>query len=471
MKTGNSTTRKDQGDFAHGSIGKNILRLAVPLMMAQIINMLYNIVDRIYLGHIEGEGRLALTGVGVAFPLITLTTAFTNMFGHGGAPHFAMDRGKGDDESASRIMGNSCAMMILSSFVIMAAILLFKKPILYLFGASDVTYEYASSYITVYVLGTTFSMLSIGMNNFINSQGFGTVGMLSVAIGAVANIILDPIFIFAMDMGVVGAALATILSQLMSAVWVMHFLIGKKVPVRLRLSHMKLRWSILKRIISLGFTPFIMSATTGMVQALYNRNLQIYGGDIYVTAMTVTTSIREMMQMGMQGMTRGAGPVISYNYGAGLRDRTRAAIRFMGTFAVIYTAVVWVIIWIFPNALLKIFNSDPELMEIGPTVVRLFFSMQVPMALQAVGQNTFLSLGMAKYGTFFSLLRKVAIVTPLILILPHFFSVPVLGVVAAEPVSDVLGGCACFTTMYFAVYRKLKTGEPLGLGGGKKKTL
>ena len=467
MKTGNSTTRKDQGDFAHGSIGKNILRLAVPLMMAQIINMLYNIVDRIYLGHIEEEGRLALTGVGVAFPLITLTTAFTNMFGHGGAPHFAMDRGKGDDESASRIMGNSCAMMILSSFVIMAAILLFKKPILYLFGASDVTYEYANSYITVYVLGTTFSMLSIGMNNFINSQGFGTVGMLSVAIGAVANIILDPIFIFAMDMGVVGAALATILSQLMSAVWVMHFLIGKKVPVRLRLSHMKLRWSILKRIISLGFTPFIMSATTGMVQAL----LQIYGGDIYVTAMTVTTSIREMMQMGMQGMTRGAGPVISYNYGAGLRDRTRAAIRFMGTFAVIYTAVVWVIIWIFPNALLKIFNSDPELMEIGPTVVRLFFSMQVPMALQAVGQNTFLSLGMAKYGTFFSLLRKVAIVTPLILILPHFFSVPVLGVVAAEPVSDVLGGCACFTTMYFAVYRKLKTGEPLGLGGGKKKTL
>ena len=469
MKEGsNITPRKDQGDFAHGSIGKNILRLAIPLMMAQIINVLYNVVDRIYLGHIEGEGKLALTGVGVAFPLITIITAFTNMFGQGGSPLFAIDRGKGDDESAAKIMGNSCAMLILLSFVIMGAIFLFKRPILYLFGASDATYQYAAQYISVYVLGTLFSMLSIGMNTFINAQGFGTVGMLSVAIGAVANIILDPIFIFTMDMGAVGAALATILSQLLSAVWVMRFLTGKKVPVRLRLSQMKLSFPVIRRIVSLGFTPFVMSATTGMVQALYNKYLQIYGGDIYVTAMTVITSIREMMQMAMQGMTRGAGPVISYNYGAKLYDRTRGAIRFLGTFVVIYSALVWLVIWIFPKALLSIFNNDPELMEIGPSVVRTYFSMHVFMALQATGQNTFLSLGMAKYGTFFSLLRKVAIVTPLIIILPHFISPSVYGVVAAEPVSDVLGGCACFITMYFAVYRKLKTGEPLGLS--RKKT-
>ena len=464
----NTTRKKDQGDFSHGSIGKNILRLAIPLMMAQIINVLYNVVDRIYLGHIEGEGKLALTGVGVAFPLITIITAFTNMFGQGGSPLFAIDRGKGDDESAGRIMGNSCAMMILLSFVIMGAVFLFKRPILYLFGASDATYEYANRSISVYVLGTLFSMLSIGMNTFINAQGFGTTGMLSVAIGAVTNIILDPIFIFGMDMGVVGAALATILSQLISAIWVMRFLTGKKVPVRLRLSQMKLSFPVIKRIVSLGFTPFVMSATTGLVQALYNKYLQIYGGDIYVTAMTVITSIREMLNMGLQGMTRGAGPVMSYNYGAKLYDRTRGAIRFLGVYTVIYSAIVWLVIWIFPKALLGIFNNDPELMEIGPSVVRTYFSMHVFMSLQAIGQNTFLSLGMAKYGTFFSLLRKIVIVTPMILILPHFISPAVYGVVAAEPVSDVIGGCACFTTMYFAVYRKLKTGAPLGLSFGKK---
>ncbi|MBO4290222.1 MAG: MATE family efflux transporter, partial [Lachnospiraceae bacterium] len=417
--------------------------------------------DRIYLGHIEGEGKLALTGVGVAFPLITIITAFTNMFGQGGSPLFAMDRGKGDDESAGRIMGNSCGMMVLLSFVIMAAVFAFKRPILYLFGASDATYGYADRYISVYVLGTLFSMLSIGMNTFINAQGFGTIGMLSVAIGAVTNIILDPIFIFGMDMGVVGAALATILSQLVSAVWVIRFLTGKKVPVRLRLSQMKLSFPVIKRIVSLGLTPFIMSATTGMVSAMYNKNLQIHGGDIYVTAMTVILSIREMLNMGLQGMTRGAGPVISYNYGAKLYDRTCGAIRFLGWFSVIYSTVVWLIITLFPKALLSIFNSDPELMEIGPAVVRTYYSMHVFMALQAIGQNTFLSLGMAKHGMFFSMLRKIVIVTPLIFILPHFITPPVFGVVAAEPVSDVIGGCACFITMYFTVYRKLKAGEPL----------
>ncbi len=454
---------KDKGDFSQGSIGKNVLRLALPLMLAQIISILYNIVDRIYLGHMSAEGAMALTGVGVAFPLVNIITGFTNMFGNGGSPLFSMDRGRGDDKSASRIMGNACAMLTFVSFAIIILIFALKRPILYLFGASDVTYKYANEYISVYIIGTTFAMLSTGMNNFINAQGFGTTGMLSVAIGAVANIILDPIFIFALDMGVIGAAIATVISQAMSAVWVMAFLFGKKVPVRLKFADMKLDLKVVKRIVSLGITPFVMSTTTGIVQALYNKNLQIYGGDIYVTCMTVITSIREMLFLGMQGMTKGAGPVISYNYGAGLYDRTKGAIRFLGIFAVCYSAVVWLFITAFPEFLLKIFNDDPQLLEIGPPVVRTYFSMQVFMALQSLGQNTFLNLGMAKYGICFSIFRKMILVAPLILLLPLVFEVPVFGVVAAEPVSDVVGGLACFITMYFAVYKKLGKGQELGL--------
>lgn len=446
---------QQKGDFSQGSVPRTIVRLAVPLMVAQIINVLYSIVDRIYIGHMEGVGKLALTGVGVAFPVITVITAFTNMCGMGGAPLFSMERGKGNEERARSIMGNACTMLLILAALLTVLALAFKRPVLYLFGASDDTFPFADDYLTVYLFGTVFSMLATGLNPFINGQGFAATGMLTVMIGAVTNIILDPILIFGFGMGVKGAALATILSQFISAVWVLHFLTGKKVTIRLERRCLRLSGWIVKSILGLGLSPFIMSMTNSAVQIMYNSSLQMYGGDIYVAVMTVITSIREVILMALHGVTNGAQPVIAYNYGAKLYDRTRESIRFLGKFAVLYTLVVWLVLLAIPGPILHIFNGDPDLIETGESAVRLFFSMQLFMALQTTGQNTFLSLGMAKQASFFSLFRKVILVIPLILILPRL-GLGTTGIFLAEPISDVIGGTATFTTMMLTVWPKLK---------------
>ncbi len=448
--------QQQKGDFSQGSIPKTIIRLAVPLMIAQIINVLYSIVDRIYIGHMEGVGQLALTGVGVAFPVITIITAFTNLCGMGGAPLFSMARGKGSDERASQILGNACSLLLILAVILMALGFTFKRPILYLFGASDDTISYADEYLTIYLMGTPFSMLATGLNPFINAQGFAMRGMLTVLLGAIINIILDPILIFLAGMGVEGAALATIFSQFVSAVWVLHFLTGKKATIRLELRRMRLSANVVKPLISLGISPFVMSMTNSIVQAMYNSSLQRYGGDVYVAAMTVITSIREVILMALHGVTNGAQPVIGYNYGAKLYRRTREGIRFMGVFCVLYTLVVWLVLLLFPGPVIHLFNNDPGLLQVGEMGVRIFFSMQILMALQTIGQNTFLALGMSRQATFFSLFRKVILVVPLILILPHLFGLGATGVFLAEPISDVIGGIACFTTMMLLVWRKLK---------------
>ena len=439
------------------------MRLAVPLMLAQMVNVLYSVVDRVFIGHIAADGTFALTGVGVAFPIVTITTAFTNMCGLGAAPLFSMERGRKNDAAAAQIMGNSVFLMILFSALIITVVSVFKTPLLTLFGASEEVLPFASRYISIYVLGTFFSMFYVAMNPFINAQGFGTVGMATVISGAAVNIVLDYLFIYPLGMGVAGAAWATVISQTISALISFFFITGRRVAIRLRPALLRPQRAVLKKILSLGFTPFMMSITTSVVQVMYNSALQRHGGHIYVTAMTVILSVREVFLMGMHGVTHGAQPVISYNYGAGLNDRTMRSIRFMGIFIVIYSAAVWLLLTIFPGQILRVFNDDPTLLAVGPRVLRIFFATQVFMAMQSLGQNTFLALGMAKYGIFFSMLRKIVIVAPLILILPQFFEEPVIGVFFAEPISDVIGAAACFTTMYFAVWRKLKAGEPVGL--------
>ena len=459
----------DKGDFSKGSVPGAIMRLTIPLFLAQIVAVLYNIVDRIYIGHIEKIGTLALTGVGVTFPLITLITGFTNMCGMGGAPPFSMARGRGDDDTAGEILGNATTLLLIFSALIAAVIFIFKRSLLYAFGASDDTISYAESYITIYVSGIAFSMLGTGLNAFISNQGYSATAMVTTVIGAVTNIFLDPFFIFdrfsvfgaslpGLNMGVSGAALATIISQFISAVWVLAFLI-LRAPVKLRISNMLLHFRYVKTILRIGVTPLIFSGTTGVVQILYNSSLQRYGGDIYVAAMTVINSVREMIFMGMHGLTNGAQPVLSYNYGAKDTKRTLKGIRFMTVAGVVYTSVLSIAVVLWPGVVIRIFNDSEELMEIAPTVVRLFFSMQVMLSFHSVGQYTFLSLGMSRQSMFFSILRKILVVVPLIFILPLIFPDNAAeAVFGAEPIADVVAGFACFSTMYILVWRKLRAG-------------
>ena len=447
-------TRKN--DFTKGSVAKVILKMALPLAVAQLVNVLYNIVDRIYIGQMPDVGSTALTGLGLAMPIITAVSAFANLCGHGGAPLCSIARGKGDTDEAQKIMGNAFSLLLIFGVAAMALCLAFKKPILYMLGASDATYVYANEYATIYLLGTIFVMITLGMNSFINSQGFARTGMFTVVIGAVMNIVLDPIFIYALDMGVKGAALATVLSQLISAVWVLCFLTGKKAILRLDLKSMRLQAKRVGRILSLGTTGFVMAFTNSIVQAVTNAVLAQYGGDLYIGAMTVINSIREILVLPLRGLTQGAEPVIGYNYGAGAYKRVRASIKFMSLASIGYSTVCWAVVMLLPEPLMRIFNSDPELLAAGVPAARVFFCAVFLMALQFGGQTAFLSLGKAKQAITFSVLRKVIIVVPLTILLPMIPGVGVMGVFASEPASDILGGFACYLTMFFTVYRPLK---------------
>lgn len=443
-------------DFSQGSVAVNILRLALPMTLAQLINVLYNVVDRIYIGHIPHTSTQALTGIGLTLPVITIITAFANLFGMGGAPLFSMARGANNSERAGRIMGNSFSMLLLSGVVLAALCMMFKRPLLYLFGASDVTYPYADAYLTIYLLGTLFVMISLGMNNFINAQGFGVIGMLTVSIGAVLNLILDPLFIFAFQMGVRGAALATILSQCVSAVWVLRFLTGRKILIPLSWACLRLELPLIKEISALGLSGFVMSVTNGAVQILCNATLQKYGGDLYVGIMTVINSVREIITMPVTGLTNGAQPIMSFNYGAGKYARVRSAIKFTTVSCILFTLVMWALLFCFPHFFIHLFNSEPELLEKGVPAMHLYLFGIFMMALQFAGQSTFIALGKSKQAVFFSLLRKAVIVIPLTLWLPTVAGLGTDGVFLAEPASNFIGGSACFITMIFTVWRKLK---------------
>lgn len=431
----------------------NILRMAIPMTIAQVVNVLYNVVDRFFIGRIGQGSSLALTGVGIVFPLISIITAFTNLYGMGGAPLCSIARGRKDHDLAERIIGSSCFMLILTALVLTAAGAVFMEPILYLFGASDATYPYAREYLSIYIWGTPFAMLSLGMNGFINSQGFGRVGMITIIAGAVVNAVLDPILIFVLDMGIRGAAIATVLSQILSAAWVLRFLTGPRALLRLRRQHVCWQPDVLRDTVQLGLSNFVMSFTNAATQFAYNNALQALGGDVFVGAMTVINSVREIIVMPANGITGGAQPVLGFNYGAKEFRRVKTGILFTVGICVTYTLLAWGLVFLFPEPLIRLFNSDPELIRVGSRMLHIYFFGFCFMALQFSGQSTFTALGKARYAIFFSLFRKVVLVIPLIFILPTFLGVD--GIFWSEPISNLIGGTACFTVMMLTIWRKL----------------
>ena len=444
-------------DFGTGSVERNIINMAVPMTVAQVLNLLYNLVDRMYIGHIPGASSLALTGVGITFPVISMITAFASLYGMGGAPRCSMARGKKDSEKARRIMQDAFWMLVITGILLTIVGFLIERPLLYGLGASDVTYPYASAYLKIYFIGNLFVMIGLGMNPFVNAQGFGTIGMITVGLGAVINIVLDPLFIFVFHLGVQGAAAATVFSQLASAIWVVLFLMGKKPMLRLSLRWQMPDWNLVRQIVTLGMANFIVNFTNSLVQVVCNRQLQIYGGDLYVGVMTVLTSVRDVATMVVHGITSGAQPVISFNYGAGLKARVKRGIRFMTVVCIVYTCIVWVLTLAFPEVFIHMFNSEPDLVAAAVPSMHLYFFGFCFMALQFAGQSTFQALGEARYAITFSIFRKVVIVVPLTILLPLIPALGLKGVFIAEPISNVVGGCACFFTMLAVVwFKKLK---------------
>ncbi len=442
---------QQKSDFSKGSVPGNILRLAGPMTVAQLINVLYSVVDRMYLGRLPGH--LALTGLGLTMPIISILMGLANLCGVGGAPLCSICRGKGEEEEAEYVMGNAFSLLLILGVAATVFFLAVRRPMLYLFGASDDTFPYADAYLTIYLLGTVFVMIGLGMNPFINSQGFAKTGMLTVGLGAVVNIVLDPIFIFVFDMGVVGAALATIIAQACSAVWVLVFLTGKKAILHLRLSRMRLSAARVKRILSLGLAGFFVNLTNSLVQVVCNATLQTWGGDLYVGVMTIINSIREVVLMPVTGLSNGSQPVLGYNYGAGENGRVRQGIRFSALVVVAYSVLVWLVVMAAPGMLMGIFTTEEAVIQAGIPAIRTYFALFIFMSLQLAGQSVFTGLGKARQAIFFSLLRKAFINASLTVILPVFFGTR--GVFIAEAVSQLLGGAACFTTMYLTVYRPL----------------
>ncbi len=442
-------------DFSSGKMWKIITSQSVPLMVAQLIQILYNVVDRIYIGHLPGEGSLALTGIGLTFPFVTLILAFSSLYGTGGSPLFSIARGAGEEEKAKGIMGNTFSLILITSIAVMAVFYVFCVPVLYLFGASDMTIVYAESYLRIYLLGVLFSMTVTGMNPFISALGFPTTAMWATVIGAVINLILDPIFIFAFGMGVRGAATATVISQFISAMWVMHFLLLNHTGYTLKFPAMRLHLDTVKNILSLGVSGFVQQATNSLEQAVYNINLQRWGSDVYVGIMTIVNSVREIASLPVTGLKDGSSPVLGYNYGAKKNERVKEGIRFMAGSGVLYTALIWLVIQLFPGPFIRVFSNDPETLALGMHSLRVYFFGFVFMALMFTGQSTFVGLGKAKQAVFFSIFRKVCIVLPLTFLLPIVTGLGTDAVFMAEPISNIVGGMSCFLTMYFTLYRKL----------------
>ena len=450
-----------QIDFEHGTVTSNILNAALPMLVAQIFNLLYNVVDRIYIARIQDVGTTALGAVGLCFPVIVIITAFSNLFGTGGAPLFSIARGKGDREEASQIMNTSFTMLCCCAVMLMLFGLIFARPILRIFGASNEALPYAYPYMMIYLLGTVASMIATGMNPFINSQGYSTVGMLSVALGAVTNLILDPIFIFVFGFGIKGAAIATILSQFLSAAFVVNFL-HNKAEYRVKL--LKFReladsLTLLKNIVSLGTAGFIMQLTNSLVTICCNNVLSVTGGDIYISVMTIVSSVRQLVETPIYAMNEGTSPILSYNYGARRPARVRKAMCVMSAMILGYTAVMWSVIVLAPHALIGIFSSDAVLTADAVPALKQYFAAFIFMDLQYIGQTVFKSLNKKKQAIFFSLLRKVFIVVPLTYLMPYVLHMGTDGVFLAEPVSNVIGGSLCFITMLILVLPELKRME------------
>ena len=439
---------KRENDLGRDPIGRLLLRLAVPTVTAQLVNALYNIVDRMYIGHIEGVGDLALTGLGVCFPVIMFVSALSALVGMGGGSRAVVRMGAGDPEGANAILGNCATLLVVLSVVFTILLQLVKEPMLYLFGATDNTIGYALDYLTIYLWGTIFVEISLGLNFFITAQGFSTVGMATVLIGAVINIVLDPILIFGFNMGVQGAALATITAQAVSAVWVVWFLLGKRTKLRLQRRFARLDWKVLAPVLALGVSPFIMQSTESLVNIAFNSSLKAYGGDPAVGAMTICSSIMQVFYLLFQGLSQGGQPIVGYNYGAGNLDRVKQAFRLVFTCSLIFSTLSCLAIELFPGMFVAMFNDKPELVEIAVWTLRVYAAGMFMLGIQNACQQTFVALGQAKISLFLALLRKIILLIPFVFILPHFIANQVLAVFLAEPAADIL---AALTTggMFF----------------------
>ena len=457
-----SQNQTKKGDFSQGSIPKTVLRMGIPIAMAEIVHVLYNVVDRIFIGHIPGVGTAALSGVGIAFPLISLVTAFANLCGTGGNPLCSMARGQGNNERAQRILETAFTMLLGFSAVLTVVLFLFARPFLAAMGGDAETLPYAVNYFRIYVAGTVFVLISLGMNPFINGMGFPKIGMGTVLIGAVLNIALDALFLFVFHMGVEGAAIATVISQFVSAVWVIRFLTGKKTL--LRISRIHLDMEEVPRILKLGATGFMFKFSNSVAQTVVNLTLKTFGGaasTLYIGAFSIINSMREVISQPISGINGASVPVMSFNYGARNYDRVRKTIRFMIAAALIYNIAAWLVVFTHPEQLIRLFTADDVLVKTAIPCLHIYYAAYFMMSFQTGGQNTFVALNKPKYAVFFSMLRKLFLIVPLTIALPRL-GFGVMGVFYAEMASQIIGASLCSITMYFRIYRRLpkENGQP-----------
>lgn len=440
-------------NLGEGSVGKLLINLAFPAIIAQIVNVLYNIVDRIFIGRMP-NGEIAMAGVGVAFPLLMIISAFSALIGMGGAPLAAIKMGEKDNDGAEKIISNSFSTLVIIGVLCTIIFLIFRENLLFAFGASEATIGYAMEYLAIYLLGTVFVQIALGMNPFINTQGFAKMGMYTVVIGAIINIVLDPIFIFVFDLGVRGAALATILSQFVSAIWVLFFLFSKKSILKIRKEYLIPDFKVLLSIVALGVSPFIMQATESIVLISLNNQLQMYGGDLAVGAMTIMSSIMQIVTLPLLGLSQGAQPIISYNFGAQNIKRVKRTFKLLLISCLVYTITMWASLMIFPEFFVGIFNKKPELIEITAWGMKIYFAGILIFGAQIACQQTFLALGQAKLSLIMALLRKIVLLVPLIFILPSLVSEgnKLMAVLCAEPISDILA--AITTVIVFTIFYK-----------------
>ncbi|WP_322790756.1 MATE family efflux transporter [Sedimentibacter hydroxybenzoicus] len=448
-------------DLGTAGVGKLLFSLAIPAITAQLVNMLYNIIDRIYIGHMEEIGPSALTGVGITMPIIMIISAFSSLICMGGSPRAAIKMGENNYDEAEKILGNCFSSLLAISITLTVLFLIFGENLLCFFGASEKTIEYGLKYLNIYVCGTIFVQLTLGLNSFISTQGFAKFSMITVIIGAAANIILDPIFMFGLNMGVKGAAAATVLSQALSTFWVLKFLTGKKSKLKIRINYLKCDKSILIPVLLLGISPFIMQSTESLLNIAFNTSLQKYGGDTAVGSMTILTSIMQVVHLPIVGLTQGAQPIISYNYGAKNNDRVKNTFKLLFKSAFIYSTSIWILIMAFPGAFISLFTNDPALKEFSMWAVQIYLAAALVIAAQNSCQQTFVALGQAKISMFLALLRKIVLLIPLIFILPYFFENKVFAVFLAEPISDFIAASVTTITFMLNINRILETNESL----------
>lgn len=453
---------QDKSFLGTQPVGKLLVKLAVPTVISQIVNMLYNIIDRVYIGHIPGDGSLALTGMGICMPIILIISAFAALVASGGAPRASICMGKGDNESAEKILGGCFAMQIIISAILTVVLLIWDKPLLLAFGASENTIDFAVEYMNIYAIGTVFVQLTLGMNAFITAQGFANIGMITVSIGAVANIILDPIFIFGFGMGVKGAAVATVISQAFSCAWTIAFLTGKKTFLRLKKSNFFGAPKLVLPCVALGLSAFIMQASESVISVCFNSSLLKYGGDVAVGAMTILTSVMQFAMLPLQGIAQGAQPITSYNYGAGNAKRVKKTFRLLLVVCLCYSFLLWGCVMLFPRIFAGMFTTDASLTEFTVHAMRVYFAVMFIFGIQIACQMTFVSIGNAVCSIIVAIMRKFVLLIPLIYILPNFISDKTIAVYTAEPVADIIA--VSFTAILFAIQfnkslKKLEKGE------------